>query len=99
MWLVLQRLLENKLFVQAEKCDFHISSVSFLGYIIESGQERVDPEKIWVVVEWSKPKTLKQLQQVLGFANFYYHFIRDYVNMMVPLTKLTSSMKPFYLDP
>ena len=30
---VLQRL-ENRLYVKAEKCEFHVSSVSFLGYII-----------------------------------------------------------------
>lgn len=35
---VLQRLRENKLFAKAEKCEFHSSSVSFLGYVIESGQ-------------------------------------------------------------
>ena len=28
---VLQRLLENQLYVKAEKCEFHRSTVSFLG--------------------------------------------------------------------
>lgn len=32
---VLRWLLENKLFVKAEKCDFHLISASFLGLIIE----------------------------------------------------------------
>ncbi|XP_059827473.1 heat shock factor protein 5-like [Hypanus sabinus] len=49
---VLQSLLENKLFVKAEKCKFHVPSVSFLEYIIESGQVRADPEKIWAVAEF-----------------------------------------------
>lgn len=31
---VLQRLLENKLYVKAEKCEFHTSSVEFLGFIL-----------------------------------------------------------------
>lgn len=31
---VLQRLPENRLYVKAEKCEFHVSSVSFLGYIL-----------------------------------------------------------------
>ena len=31
---VLQRLLENRLYVKAEKCKFHVPSISFLGYII-----------------------------------------------------------------
>lgn len=28
---VLQRLLENQLYVKADKCEFHVSSISFLG--------------------------------------------------------------------
>jgi hypothetical protein len=30
-------LLENQLFVKAEKCEFHHSTISFLGYIITAG--------------------------------------------------------------
>lgn len=60
--LVLERLLENKLFVKVEKCEFHVSSVNFLGYVIEGGQVKTDPEKIRAVTEWPKPTTLKQLQ-------------------------------------
>ncbi|XP_059834790.1 uncharacterized protein LOC132398969 [Hypanus sabinus] len=63
---VLQRLWENKLFVKAVKC---IPSVSFLGYIIESGQERADPEKIQVVEEWPRPndpQVWRAFCQVLG---------------------------------
>lgn len=47
---VLQRLLENKLFVKAEKCEFN--SVSFLGYIVGSGQVKPDPAKIQAVADW-----------------------------------------------
>lgn len=68
---VLQRLLENRLYVKAEKCDFHVSSVSFLGYILESGQLRMDPEKICAVAEWPRPTTRKDLQRFLRIANFY----------------------------
>ncbi len=35
---VLKRLLENKLFVKAEKCEFHVSSVAFSGIIVETKQ-------------------------------------------------------------
>ena len=54
---VLQRLLENRLYVKAEKCDFHVSSVSFLGYIIGQGQIRMDLSKVSAVAEWTSPPT------------------------------------------
>lgn len=44
--LVLQRLLENRLYVKAEKCDFHVSSVGFLGFVIGEGQTKTDPLKV-----------------------------------------------------
>ncbi|KAI3376026.1 hypothetical protein L3Q82_016558, partial [Scortum barcoo] len=42
---VLTRLLESKLFVKAEKCEFHASSVSFLGFIVSPSHIKMDPEK------------------------------------------------------
>ena len=43
---VLQRLLENRLFVKAEKCTFSCTSTTFLGYIITAGSIAMDPEKV-----------------------------------------------------
>ncbi|KAI3373742.1 hypothetical protein L3Q82_022329, partial [Scortum barcoo] len=42
---VLQRLLENHLFVKREKCEFHAPQVSFLGFILKEQQVLADPEK------------------------------------------------------
>ncbi|KAI3376076.1 hypothetical protein L3Q82_016603 [Scortum barcoo] len=80
---VLQRLLENQLFVKAEKCEFHVSKVSFLGFIIAPGQLHPDPSKIKAVENWPTPSTRKKLQQFLGFANFYRRFIRNYSKFIV----------------
>ena len=63
---VLQRLLENRLYVKAEKCEFHVPSTSFLGYIISQGQIEMDPAKVSAVAEWPSPPTRKRLQQFLG---------------------------------
>ncbi len=67
---VLQRFLENKVFVKAEKCEFHVDSVGFLGYIIESGKVKMNPRKIQAVAEWPIPTSRKELQQFLGIVNF-----------------------------
>ena len=92
---VLQRLMENKLYVKAEKCEFSVSTVSFLGFIIEQGHLRPDPAKIRAVMEWPVPTTRKLLQRFLGFANFYRRFIKNYSRLAAPLTQLTSTKKAF----
>lgn len=96
---VLQRLLENRLYVKAEKCDFHASSVSFLGYLLAGGQVKTDPVKIKAVVEWPILDSRRQLQQFLSFANFYRRFVRNYSQVAAPLTRLTSSKIPFIWSP
>lgn len=45
------RLLENKFFVKAKKCELHTSSLGFLGYIIEGGQVKTAPLKVQAMAE------------------------------------------------
>ena len=52
---VLQRLLENSLFVKAEKCEFHVPSISFLGYVIGRGTVQMDSAKVSAVTSWPTP--------------------------------------------
>ena len=75
---VLQKLLENQLFCKAEKCEFHAKTVSFLSYIITANHVHMDPVKVSAVESWPTPTNRKQIQQFLGFANFYRRFIRNF---------------------
>lgn len=71
--MVLKCLLENHLFVKAEKCQFHLGLEPFLGFVFEGGQVRADHDKIKAVTQWPVPTDRKQLQRFLGFANFFMH--------------------------
>uniref|UniRef100_A0A9J8BDC1 Gypsy retrotransposon integrase-like protein 1 n=1 Tax=Cyprinus carpio carpio TaxID=630221 RepID=A0A9J8BDC1_CYPCA len=85
---VLPRLREFQLYLKAEKCSFHQPSVQFLGYNIDSSGIRMDEGKVDAIRNWPTPTTLKELQQFLGFANFYRRFIQDYSSITTPLTSL-----------
>ncbi|KAG1928799.1 hypothetical protein F2P79_023363 [Pimephales promelas] len=87
---VLQRLLENRLFVKAEKCSFHVPSVTFLGSVISAEGISMDSSKVQAVVDWPVPDSRVALQRFLGFANFYRRFIRNFSQVAAPLTALTS---------
>lgn len=96
---VLERLLRNRLFVKAEKCEFHTPSVAFLGYIVAAGGIRMDPAKVVAVEDWPQPKNRKQLQRFLRSANFYRQFIQNYSRIAAPLSTLTSTSKKFSWNP
>ncbi|KAI3355959.1 hypothetical protein L3Q82_017151, partial [Scortum barcoo] len=92
---VLQWLLEKRQYIKKEKCEFHASRVSFLGFIVERGQVQADLEKVRAVAEWPVPTSRKLLQRFLGFANFYRRFIWNYSQVAAPLTTLTSPARFF----
>lgn len=75
---VLQRLLENRLYVKAEKCSFHTPSVTFLGSVISAEGISMDPAKVQAVINWPVPDSRVALQRFLGYANFYCCFIRNF---------------------
>lgn len=92
---VLQLLLDAELYVKAEKCDFHVTTVSFLSFIISEGEIKMDPAKICAVSEWPTPYSRKELQRFLGFAIFYRKFIHGFSSIAAPLHVLTSSKGRF----
>lgn len=86
---VLQRLSTHRLFVKLEKCAFDQTQVDFLGYIVSSRGISMDNTKVSTVLEWATPKSVKDVQRFLGFANFYRRFIHNFSAIVKPLTSLT----------
>jgi hypothetical protein len=68
---VLRKLREFKLYLQPGKCEFHTKETEFLGFIISTEGVKMDLKKVQTVQEWLLPKTVKDVQAFLGFANYY----------------------------
>jgi hypothetical protein len=63
--------------------------MKYLGMIIGHGKVCMDPTKVSVIVEWPTLKNKKEVQQFLGFANYYWRFIIGFSKVVKPLTSLT----------
>jgi hypothetical protein len=93
--LVLERLREHKLFLKPDKCEFERTRIEYLGLIVSEGQVSMDPVKVKGVKEWPTPRSKKEVQSFLGFANFYRRFIKDFSFHARPLFDLTRKDQPW----
>ena len=88
---VLDKLLGAGLFLDINKCDFHVKEVKYLGLIITTDGLKMDPKKVKTVKDWKLPRCVKDVQTFLGFANFYRRFIKGYSKIAAPLMNLTKT--------
>ncbi|CAI5460341.1 unnamed protein product [Closterium sp. Yama58-4] len=72
---VFEILRKNKFYVKLSKSDFALKKVQFLGHMVSAEGIHVDPRKIEAVKKWKVPENVKELQQFLGFANYYNRFV------------------------
>jgi hypothetical protein len=93
--LVLKALEGAGMRINGEKSTFHASEVEFLGFIITRDGVKMDPKKVEAVVNWPQPKNVTEVQEFMGFANFYRRFIKGYSGVATPLTNLTKKDKSF----
>ena len=83
-------LQDNQLFVQVEKCEFHVSQVLFLGFIVNAGRILMDPTKVKAVTDCHVISSLKQLRRILGFANYCWCFIHNCNSVAAPFEAFIS---------
>ena len=71
VWQVLERLQQYKLYANLKKCIFSATSIEYLGFIVGMEGVSMDPDHVTTVMEWPQPTSFMEVQQFLGFANFY----------------------------
>ena len=72
---ILNKLRKYGLFVNLKKCCFYKDEIRFLGYVMSAQRVRIEEEQIKAVKHWHEPKSMRDIQVFLGFANFYQRYI------------------------
>jgi hypothetical protein len=85
---VLHLLSQHQLFLKQSKCAFGTLEVEYLGLLVGKADVRVDPKNIEAMQDWPHLKTLKSLRGFLCLTGYYHKFVKNYGNIVSPLTTL-----------
>ena len=77
------------LMLKLKKCHMFVHKLKYLGHVVSGNGVECDLEMVESVKNWKVPANIKELQWLLGFANFYRKFIKGFGSIAQPLIKLT----------
>jgi Reverse transcriptase (RNA-dependent DNA polymerase) len=85
---VAERLKVAGLTISVEKSKFCVESLRYLGFLIDINGFHPDPEKTSAIVDYPRPKTMREIRRFLGMTGWYHRFIPNYAELACPLTDL-----------
>lgn len=85
---VLKRLSDKGVRVKKEKCEFLVSSLTFLGHQISEQGIAASGENVQAIQNAPRPQDSKQLRSFLGMVTFYGKFLPDLSTALAPLNEL-----------
>ena len=91
---VFRCLQKAGLTLKRSKCQFGLSYVYYLGYLIGEGGIRPDPKKVEAVLAYKHPETRSEVSAFLGLTGYYRKFVPAYATIAAPLTELLKKGKP-----
>ena len=93
---ILAKLQKADLQLDINKCEFEVKTTKYLEFIVEAEKEVwMNPIKVKAITKWESSRSIKGVQSFLGFTNFYWPFIKNFSEVVRPLTSLVQKDKKF----
>jgi len=92
---VLSRLARVGLRAKRHKCKFMMTSVSYLGYVIDAEGLHPVLGKIQAIKDAPIPNNITELKSYLGLLSYYGKFLQNRAQLLAPLYQLLSSSNPW----
>ena len=68
---ILRRIEVNNLYLKPKKYVWKVKEINFLELVMGADSIKMQKEKVLGVLEWPRPKIVKDVQKFLGLANYY----------------------------
>ncbi|GBG70800.1 hypothetical protein CBR_g8100 [Chara braunii] len=85
--------------VALEKCQFFLTTISFLGHVVTDKGLQPESLKVAAVRDAPVPTTITQVRAFLGLASYYRRFIKGFAAIAGPLTNLLRKDHPLIWTP
>ena len=76
------------LMLKESKCVFAVSSIEYLGHIIDGDSLHPSPSKVEAVKRAPVPINITELKSFLGLINYYHKFLPQFSTTLAPLYQL-----------
>lgn len=86
---VLQRLQNNNLTINTNKCIFNTAKVKFFGYVFSNEGVHPDPSKVNSIINLKSPETAAEVRSFLGMINYVGKFLPNLSENTQLLRELT----------
>ena len=86
---VLERLRENDVRLNRDKCKMSRKTVTFYGHVFGEHGLSADPEKIASITKTTQPGNASEVRSLLGMAQYVARFIPNFATIVNPLRELT----------
>uniref|UniRef100_A0A1X7VHN2 Reverse transcriptase/retrotransposon-derived protein RNase H-like domain-containing protein n=1 Tax=Amphimedon queenslandica TaxID=400682 RepID=A0A1X7VHN2_AMPQE len=97
---VIERLEPADLTLKQSKCTYAVSSVEYLGHIIDKDGLHPSPSKVEAIRSAPEPWSTTELKSFLGLLNYYSRFLPNLAIVLSPLYMLLlKETKWSWLDP
>lgn len=91
--IVAEKLKMANLTINFEKCHFGMSSLKYLGFVVDENGLRTDPEKVETIINFPRPNRITEVRRFLGLASWYRRFVPGFAEISSPLNELTKKLK------
>ncbi|XP_055522976.1 uncharacterized protein LOC129717160 [Wyeomyia smithii] len=85
---VAERLARANLTISLDKSRFCRKQVTYLGYLLTEEGVAIDNSRIAPILNYARPRNVKDIRRLLGLAGFYQRFIREYSRIVAPISDL-----------
>ncbi|XP_031338074.1 uncharacterized protein K02A2.6-like [Photinus pyralis] len=95
---VLELAKKHNVKFNAEKCQFGLSRIKFLGFIFDEFGQTVDNEKVLAITNMKTPSNKKDVQRLLGMLTYLSKHIIKLSELTAPLRELIKNDTVWHWD-